>query len=273
MTRKQTVKQKAKEAYKQIVFNLSANNNPFFLSFYKYFYKPKPGSLASFTNYFSRKNKPVTVVQIGANDGFNHDPIHKFIKRDAWRGVLVEPQKEVYENYLKKLHAKSEAIKTVNAALDYKDGSSTIYKISFSNARWATGLTTFNRAMMEKAVVSEHVKSCAKKEGVELPKKPEDRFKEEKIPTISPKSLLQKFKINKIDWLQIDVEGFDYEVIKMFDIPSTKPKVIVFEQYSLSDADKKECYHYLQQNNYRIKEYGRDTLAVQEPANEYEAFL
>lgn len=273
MTRKQQIKKKTKEAYKEFIFNLSAYNNPVFLSFYKYLYKPKPGTLAAFADFFSRNNKKVTVVQIGANDGFNHDPIHKFIKRDRWKGVLVEPQKEVYEKYLKRLHAKSDEIHTVNAAMDRTDGTSSIYKISFSNARWATGLTTFNRNIIEKAVVSDHVKSCALKEGVSIPKAVEDRFIEEKIPTISPKTLLQKYKIDKIDWLQIDVEGFDYEIIKMFDIPSTQPKVIVFEQYNLSAAEKQECYQHLTQNNYIVKEYDRDALAVRRPAEKYKAFL
>lgn len=253
---------------------MSANNSLFYRGYYKYLYKPKKGSLAEFADFFSRnRKKPVRVIQIGANDGINHDPIHKFIKRDKWQGVLLEPQKEVFENYLKKLHAKSAAIFTVNAALDYKDGTSSIYRISFSNARWATGLSSFDRQALEEAVTSDYVKACAQNEGTPLPTTIEERIREETVITISPETLLHKYQIKEIDWLQIDTEGFDFNIIKMFNIGKTRPKVIVFEQYRLSDAERLECYNYLKEHSYRIKEYGRDALAILNPEKEFELFI
>lgn len=267
------MKAKIKTLYKKFIFNLSANNNPVFLAFYKHFFAPKNGSLASFTDFFSRTNPEITVIQIGANDGFNHDPIHKFIKRDKWKGVLLEPQKEVYGEYLEKLHRKSVGINTINAALDHKDGYKQIYKVGFSKARWATGLTTFDRSVIESVIESAYVKECAKKEGVEIPGKNEELIKEEEVMVISPISLLAKYSIRKIDWLQIDTEGFDYEVIKVFDISKNPPKVIVFEHCNLSESEKQECYDHLHSNDYKLKEYGRDTLAVKSPEPVYLKYL
>lgn len=255
------------------MFNLSASNNPVYLAFYRYLYKPKPGSIASFIDFFSKKNKYITVIQIGANDGFNHDPLHKFIKRDNWDGVLLEPQQDVFTEYLEKLHRKSPGIHTINAAIDKENGFKSIYKVSFSNSRWATGLTTFSKETLEKAVQTDNILKNAQKEGVKVPEKIEDRIKEEAIKTMSPEAILENYDIHKIDWLQIDTEGFDFEVIKMFNIPLTKPKVIFFEQFHLSERDKSECYKLLNQNNYFIKEYGRDTLAIHEPEPEYLNYL
>lgn len=270
---KKKLKNSLTSFYKHFVFHLSANNHPVYLAYYKYVYKPGKGSLAEFADFFSRKNSPVKVVQIGANDGINHDPIHKFIKRDNWQGVLLEPQKEVFEKYLKKLHARSAAITTVNAALDDKDGTRSIYRISFSNARWATGLTSFDRQVLEKAVTSDYVKACAQNEGVTIPATIEERIREEKITAISPETLLNKYHIKEIDWLQIDTEGFDFNIIKMFNIGKTRPKVIVFEQCRLSDTERLECYNYLKEHSYRIREYGRDALAIREPVGELQLFL
>lgn len=270
---KNKIKNSYSRVYKGLIFNLSANNNFIFRGFYKYFYKPRQGSLAEFTDIFSRNNPQLTVVQVGANDGFNHDPIHKFIKRDNWRGVLLEPQKEVFDQYLQKLYAKNKGVHTVNAAIDEKDGTRPVYKISFSKARWATGLTSFHRPTLEEMVISDHVIQCAKNEGVELPVNPQDRIKEEQIATISPESLMQQYQIEKIDWLQIDVEGFDYEVIKLFNIEKTRPGVIVFEQYNLTEKVRQECYQHLQDKGYRVKEYGRDALALHNYLHKYERFL
>ncbi|WP_017731180.1 FkbM family methyltransferase [Nafulsella turpanensis] len=270
---KYTVKNKARAFYKDLTFNLSASNSPLFMAYYQQFYKPKQGTIAEFADYFSRRNRNLTVIQVGANDGFNHDPIHKFIKRDKWKGVLLEPQSDVYHQYLERLYRKSEGIHTINAALDYKDGESTIYKVAFSNARWATGLTSFDRSVLEKAVQSEHVASCARKEGVEIPERVEDRIKAEKIKAISPQSLLQQYHIQHIDWLQIDTEGFDFEIIKMFDIGTTKPTVIVFEHFLLSEEDRQSCFDLLHRKEYEIKVFGRDVLAIKSPTGEYGKFL
>ena len=263
---KQTVKNKARSFYKDFIFNLSASNNPLFLAYYQKLYTPKQGTIAAFADYFSRKNESVTVIQIGANDGFNHDPIHKFIKRDKWQGVLLEPQPDVYHQYLKRLHQKSPGIHTVNAALDYQDGSSTIYKISFSNARWATGLTTFDRSVLEKAVRSDYVKDCARREGVAIPVKLDDRIQATQIKAISPRTLLKEYQLSTIDWLQIDTEGFDFEIIKMFDIGTTQPRVIVFEHYQFSDEERKNCFEHLRRHDYQVKPYGRDALAIRNPS-------
>lgn len=261
-----------KSLYKRLMFNLSAQNSLLIITYYKYLYKPKSGTISSFIDFFSRRNRNITVIQVGANDGFNHDPLHKFIKRDRWRGVLLEPQKEVFPT-LEKLHKRSTDIHTVNAAIDKENGVKPVYKISFSDSRWATGLTTFSRETIEKAVQSKYVLESARKEGVVVPEKAAARIKEENILTITPETLLKEYNIKKLTWLQIDTEGYDFEIIKMFNISETQPKVILFEQYHLSPQEKKDCYQLLKGNNYIVKEYGRDALAVKDPEPEYRQFL
>ena len=110
--------------FKRLRFNLSANNNALFLAYYTYIYKPEKNSLNEFLDEYSRSMVgKLTVIQIGANDGITHDPIHKFIKRDAWKGVLLEPQSYVYENLLKKIYAKNPGIHPLCAAIGPEDGT------------------------------------------------------------------------------------------------------------------------------------------------------
>ena len=267
------IKSRVKNSYKKSIFNLSANHNKLFGIIYKYIYTPQPGSLSDFTSRFSKSINKVTVVQVGANDGINNDPIHKFIRRDKWDGVLLEPQKYVYEKYLVPLYRNTEGIKVLNAALDENDGSKPIYKIAISNSRWATGLTSFNRKVLEMAVESGSVDIQAKKEGIALPKKKDEYISEEKVLCISTTTLLKKYKIEKIDWLQIDTEGFDYEVIKMFNIMQTKPTVISYENMHLSESDKQSCVEYLISNGYKIRNFDGNTLAMKEPLNQFQSFF
>lgn len=256
------MKKKLKAFYKQILFRLSSANHPLYVGFYKYLYKPKAGSIAAFLDKYSRQTRDFFVVQIGANDGITHDPIHKFIKRDDWNGVLLEPQKWVFENSLRPIYRKNMGIMVAHAALGHEDGSQTMYKIGFSDARWATGLATFQKEILEKAFHSGHVERQTKKENITIPSDPGQQIVEEQVPTLSVKTLMEDYGITKIDLLQIDTEGFDFEIIKMFDLTAIQPGAIVFEHSHLSEADRAACQTHLEKHGYTMKAFGGNSIAV-----------
>jgi FkbM family methyltransferase len=267
------LKTKIKESYKSMVFKMSAGNNLLFILFYRFLYNPGRGSLSEFTDLYSKSKERITVIQVGANDGINNDPIHKFIKRDNWQGVLLEPQKFVFENFLEPLYKKTKGIFPVNAALDKEDCFKPVYKLSISNSRWATGLTSFNRIVLEEAINSGYVEKQASKEGCKLPSNNEDYITEELVECLSTETLLKRYKIEDIDWLQIDTEGFDYEIIKMFNIEKTKPRVIVYENLHLSGPLKNECSEFLKSKGYECRDFGGNTLAMYEPEGTFSRFF
>jgi len=270
----QSIKRAYRKFYKSLRFNLSANDNPIFIGFYKYLYKPSKGSLSEFLDIYSKSRKGnFTVVQIGANDGMTHDPIHKFIKRDRWRGVLLEPQKYVYDTFLKRVYQKNKEIHPLHAAIGVEDGTTHLYKIGFSDMRWATGLASFDRAQIQKAFDSGLVAHRCKKHEIEIPKEEAKRIVAESIRVISADSLLQQYKIGQIDLLQIDTEGFDYQVIQFFNITNNQPKAIIFENVHLSKTDKAACYELLKDNDYAVKEYGSNTLAMRQPSDTFTRFF
>ena len=217
------LKRNLQQRWKMVRFNLSASNNPLFIGFYRNFYKPKKGSLSDFLSQYS-KSKPgnFTVVQIGANDGITHDPIHKFIKRDDWKGVLLEPQPDVFHEFLTKIYAKNKGITPLCAAIGEKDGTQPIYKVGFSSMRWATGLASFSKEKIEQAFEDGIVASNCKRFGIEIPADQSQWISQEEVQVIAPATLIQTYGLDHIDLLQIDAEGYDLEVIRIFDIPKTK---------------------------------------------------
>ncbi|MBK8501273.1 MAG: FkbM family methyltransferase [Saprospiraceae bacterium] len=241
---------------------MSSDNHPLFLGFYNLLYRPKKDSLAYFLDKLSRESDTFFVVQIGANDGITHDPIHKFIKRDRWHGVLLEPQKLVFQNFLFPLYQKQTGIHTINAALGKNDGEATLYGIAFSNARWATGLASFDRSVIEKSFASGHVARQAKKQGIDIPIDETKWICEEKVRVVSVKTLIETYQIKKIDLLQIDTEGFDFEIIKMFDFTSIRPSSISYEHMHFSEQQKSECEKYLFSFGYQFISLGGNTLAI-----------
>ena len=55
------------------------------------------------------------------------------------------------------------------------------------------------------------------------------------VDTIRLDTLLEKLNIDKIDFLSIDVEGWEIEVLKGFSIEKYQPKVVVLENYILTE--------------------------------------
>lgn len=223
-----------------------------------------------FLHTYSQSTKPFTVIQVGANDGITHDPIHKYIKRDKWQGVTLEPQPDVYNQYLKKIYHNNEGLETLCAAIGEKDGYQKLYKVAFSKMRWATGLASFERQNLQKAFENGYVKLNCDKYGVEYPSSTEKHITEVSIKVISPATLLNQYNIENIDLLQIDTEGYDFEVIKLFEIQNTQPKVIIFENAHLSANHSQECHGLLLKNKYAIKQFGANTVAMKKPLVPFE---
>jgi FkbM family methyltransferase len=270
----QTLKRNLQQRWKMIRFNMSASNNPLFIGFYRNFYNPKKGSLSNFLSRYS-KSKPgnFTVVQIGANDGITHDPIHKFIKRDDWKGVLLEPQPDVFHEFLTKIYAKNKGIYPLCAAIGEKDGSQPIYKVGFSSMRWATGLASFSKEKIEQAFEDGIVASNCRRFGIEIPTDKNQWISQEEVQVIAPDTLIQTYNLQHIDLLQIDAEGYDLEVIRIFDIPKTRPQAIIFENVGLNAADYAACLQLLEEQNYQLKKFGPNTLALQKPLGEFASFF
>lgn len=260
--------------YDRLRLQVAARSGWLFGAWYRRFHTPRPGSLSDLLSTFSRAlGGGITVVQIGANDGLRRDPLHKFIRRDRWRGVLLEPQRRVYERWLAPLHARNPRIETVNAALGPEDGRTELYCIAFSDARWATGLASFDRDQVEQVLAGDHVRREAAREGVEIPADPAARIRVEPVAVVRPDTLLRRCGIDRPDLLFIDTEGFDYEVIKLFDVARTRPRMIVYENDHLSADERAACEAHLASGGYVVAHLGPNSFALAERIPELARFL
>ena len=269
----QRLRNKYNAIYQHFRFALSASNSVLFRGFYKYFYRPVRGSMDDFLDRYSKSKFPITVIQIGANDGLLHDPVHKFIKRDLWQGVIVEPQSYLYENFLARIYRKNKGIHTLCAAIGMEEGLKKLYKIGFSNMRWATGLASFDKERIMEAFDRGRVKAQCDRYGIALPASPAARITSEDVPVIHPATLLNRYKISEIDLLVIDTEGYDYQILEMFDIARTQPGVVIFEHMHLTRKDMQASQVLLENNGYAWRMYGKDTLAMKQPVGPFSSFF
>src|SRR5262249_10318349 len=82
------------------------------------------------------------------------------------------------------------------------------------------------------------------------------------VPAMTLQTLLRKPDGPRLDWLQLDTEGFDFEILKMLFETSFRPSVISFESSHLCRDDKLTCAAALRRQGYRYVTLDRDTIAL-----------
>ena len=195
-------------------------------------------------------------IQVGAYDGVLFDPLRAMIIAHGWRGILLEPQPDQFAKLSENYRGQDQLI-LKNAAIDKTDGEKTLYRAradyfaKFQRAdelAWVNSAATFDRAAFER------VPNIA------------GYIEEVPVQAISFDSLLKQTDFGHVHLLQIDTEGFDTEIIKMFDIARRRPEIVHFEHKMLSDADLDECLTMFIQQGYLLTQIGgEDTLAYLAP--------
>jgi len=188
-----------------------------------------------FDLYFSTINtQDFFFVQIGAHDGKHSDPLYPFVTKYNLSGLAIEPQKDVFAQ-LQNTYREYQNVTCVNVAIGEKTGQQPFFTVSGD-----TSLATFNRNIL------------AQYEG---------RIQEITVEGMMFNDLVEKYKIQHIDFLQIDCEGYDFEILKMIDFNKFSPSIINFESVLLSDTDRSACEEILTSQGYTFFRHGLDTCA------------
>jgi FkbM family methyltransferase len=233
------------------------------------YWKPLPiFSITDKLIEYIEKNDNVFFIQIGANDGIHDpdngysDPLNPLIKQYNLNGIIIEPQPKVFEE-LRKTYKENNNLILEKIAIAQETKNKHLYTISFSTARWATGLASFYKEVIQKHIDNGRVESKAKEEGIKLPLKRSQYISSEEVECITFEDLMKKHNVNDISFILIDTEGYDYEIIKLIDFEKYKPSILIFEHKHLSVSDYKNCLDLLKQFNYVVRLNSGDTIAYQ----------
>jgi FkbM family methyltransferase len=204
--------------------------------------------------YYRLSHPDVCYLQIGAFDGVAGDPIYPLIERHALRGILVEPQPWAFEQ-LKTHYARFGASRFtfINAAIAAENGSTTLYRIrpGPGDPEWLPQLASFDRQ-----VLLSH--------GHLIPNL-ESRIEAEPVRCLTVASLLEEAGTDRVDLLQIDAEGYDAEILRLFDVPRRRPPIIRFEHKHLSRSTHHAAVAELVDLGYQVAIGDGDTLAYRAP--------
>ena len=184
----------------------------------------------------------INIVVVGANDGKTNDPIYDFVMKNlhSTNILLIEPNKtfnsppeeQLFKTPLLRIcelrYRRRGPSKAPHHKQEFWGDFQPAYAKIWPHYRAATGLTSTNKQLVERALLAQNLK-------------PEDAIETINVQSMQLKKLTNKIRWNfKVDVLQIDAEGYDDKVIYNSNLNEITPEIIYFESHNLGDTKFRE---------------------------------
>jgi FkbM family methyltransferase len=215
-----------------------------------------------FIHEYSRTHKDIYFLQVGANDGMTWDPCYFFVRRDDWKGIVIEPQRQVFEEKLELTYKDTPGIQLMNVAVDTADGIKPLFRYSFASSRWATGLASFDRERLIDNFNSPYVQNNIEREHLVVSPNPDEYVTSELVSCLTFETILDAVHVDAIDFLITDVEGFDVRILETFPFNRMLPANIIFELPAVRDARFAAFLSRLGAHGYSLFLSGSDAMAI-----------
>lgn len=219
--------------------------------------KQNPITRVDFYNLYFSKLDPddFFFVQIGANDGKSQDPLYPYITAYGLKGLVIEPQPDVFAK-LQKTYEDFPQVTCVNAAIGAISGMIPFYCVKESvkmpeNFFPMTRIASFNRNSVKRGL----------RKKISLGADPEEYIETTIVKTMTFPELLQQYGVKKVDFLQTDCEGYDFELLKAVDLETLLPEVLNCETCLFSDAEREAYEARLANLGYKFFRSSVDTCA------------
>lgn len=176
-----------------------------------------------------------TFLEIGANDGFKQSNTYYYERIRNWKGVLIEPIPILFEQ-CKKLRKRSEVFNYICSEPEYSG--------SCKNIRYADLMSQVSGTFDHKNDEEKHINR-----GLEIQKI--DKSFEVEVECLTLSKVINKSSFNNFDFMSIDVEGHELQVLKGLNLEKHAPSYLLVETW---DHEKKEIINYLD-SHYRVEDY------------------
>jgi len=176
-------------------------------------------------------------IEIGAADGFDSSNTYLLEKKFNWKGILAEPAKIWHKDLKENRQYFTKNATAIETNCIWKTSGD---ELVFNEVPGHTGKSEYSTL---------DIYANVGRKGSKL----RNTFgKKYKVKTISLIDLLLKYNAPKqIDYLSIDTEGSEFEILNAFDFNSYDIKIITCEHNSM--PDRKKIYNLLINNGYKRK--------------------
>lgn len=197
--------------------------------------QPKnPKTFKEILNWYNEnKDGKLKFLQIGAMDGVSHDELNSYIQCFDWEGVLVEPLPDMFDKLISNYDQKY-GLQFECSAITETDGETEIHRVppGTENApEWADGCSTL--------VPEKHIDYLV------------PMMVKEKIKTMTLKSLVEKYHLQDVNFVQIDTEGYDFKIFMQMD-GLINPELIKVEIAHVTYTNAVYMRYVLEQKGYKV---------------------
>jgi FkbM family methyltransferase len=162
---------------------------------------------------------PGTFVEAGANDGYRQSNTYYLERFKGWTGLLVEPVPTLAA-LARRDRPRSEVVNAALVASDYPASMISVRSAGLvssveGTAGWA------NESLGEVLDGASHLVD---------------------VPARSLSSLLDEFEVHQVDFLCLDVEGYEEQVLAGLDLERHAPRVMLLESFSAAAQRRVEAW-------------------------------
>ena len=174
-------------------------------------------------------------IEAGANDGLSQSNTALYEFEYGWKGLLVEPNpKKCFECKKRRIKSIVEnyALVSDNYTDDYIEGnfdetgySESLTSLVYDKGDWCDSHLQIHKEQIKNNLI--------------------------KVPAITLNKLLEKHNVDRVDFISLDVEGYEISVLNGFDLDKYNPKYFLIETTNLENR-KKSIIEYMEERDYTV---------------------
>ena len=188
-------------------------------------YKSQFGQDKYVNEHFFKNKRDGIFVEIGAFDGVSLSNTYFFEKELGWQGICVEPIPEKFN-----LLQKNRSCICIQGCISNFDGKALFAEVPGNEV--LSGLSV--------KYDPRHIHRIQSEGG---------KFKYYEIDCFTPKTIFEKFNISHIDFLSIDTEGGEFDILSSINLKEIDVDVITIE---VNYSDDRRIYNYLTSHGYQF---------------------
>lgn len=192
-------------------------------------------------------NNHSKLIVIGANDGISFDDLFDDLHPQKTEGIFLEPSKRYYHQ-LKENLKEFQRLKLLNIAISKQDSVMSLFQLNETGLKkmpdWGKGIGSFSKDHLLKFELINELD-----------------LEEESVVGKPFSWLIKEFTLQSVDYLQIDTEGYDAEIIKMIDFNFFFASIIKFEITNISKMELQEIGDILSTLGYWLVRQDSDMIA------------
>lgn len=152
----------------------------------------------NFADKFFKRKKGGFFIDIGAHDGVSFSNTFFLEKERGWNGICIEPIPDIFEKLVKNRRSIN-----INCCVAQNKGYVKFRRVYGYNEMLSGILDLMGQEH------AEQIEKDCKQTG--------DNFKDILIESKNINEIFEEFKVKRIDFLSIDTEGAEFEIIKSID--------------------------------------------------------